>query len=129
VNYFTGSLVGDTSVDNVVGPKYVNAARFQHQVWDEYNTTFDKLTRENEDAVDNLLSSANLQEVIIQQFSIPVTVEKILCLRSKGLLNDEVINFYFEMLQNGVLFMTKPLLFITALFSWMTYRNTLRQQF
>ena len=99
MNYFTGSLLGDTSVDNVVGTKYVNAARFQHQVWDEYNPTFDKLTRENEDSVDNLLSSTNLQEVIIEQFSIPVTVEKLVCLRSRGLLNDEVINFYFEMLR------------------------------
>jgi len=97
--YSSGSILGDTSVGNVVVPKYVNTARFQQQVWDEYNPTFNKLNRSNEDAVDNLLSSRNLQEVIIQQYSIPVTVEKLLCLRNQGLLNDEVINFYFEMLQ------------------------------
>jgi len=39
------------------------------------------------------------QEELIQKFSIPMTREKILCLRPESWLNDEVINFCMSMLQ------------------------------
>jgi sentrin-specific protease 1 len=38
-------------------------------------------------------------QVIIEKFNVEITVEKAACLRDRTWLNDEVINFYFSLLQ------------------------------
>ena len=37
--------------------------------------------------------------VVIHKFAVPMTVEKLQCLRPNTWLNDEVINFYMQMIR------------------------------
>jgi sentrin-specific protease 1 len=49
--------------------------------------------------VAGILNGPTNQEVLIFKFNIPMTREKLLCLRPRGWLNDEVVNFCMDMLQ------------------------------
>jgi sentrin-specific protease 1 len=49
--------------------------------------------------VTNIMRGPATQEELIEKFSIPMTREKLLCLRPTSWLNDEVINFCMSMLQ------------------------------
>ena len=44
-------------------------------------------------------TSPDSEKVVIRKFAIDMTVKKLLCLREKTWLNDEVVNFYMELLQ------------------------------
>eukprot|EP00602_Paraphysomonas_sp_CaronLab_P000220 CAMPEP_0185030244 /NCGR_PEP_ID=MMETSP1103-20130426/17070_1 /TAXON_ID=36769 /ORGANISM="Paraphysomonas bandaiensis, Strain Caron Lab Isolate" /LENGTH=521 /DNA_ID=CAMNT_0027565287 /DNA_START=187 /DNA_END=1752 /DNA_ORIENTATION=+ len=56
------------------------------------------LSNEDEIAVDNALSSPHDDTVIIEKFKIPITRLKLSCLLPNTWLNDEVINFYMQLL-------------------------------
>ena len=60
------------------------------------------LTQEDRLRISNDLESADSNRVIIEKFSIDMTVKKLQCLRPRQWLNDEVINFYFHMLMSGL---------------------------
>ena len=47
----------------------------------------------------SILNGPETNEVLIEKFAIDITRAKILCLRQRTWLNDEVINFYMSMLQ------------------------------
>ena len=49
--------------------------------------------------IQNLLSRIDENHVVLDKFAIPMTIEKLKCLRPNVWLNDEVINFYFNMLK------------------------------
>ncbi len=53
---------------------------------------------ENE-MVNSILKTEASEDVIVERFNIPMTQRLLLCLRSKKWLNDEVINFNQQMLQ------------------------------
>ena len=50
-------------------------------------------------ALEKILSGRGSGEVVIHKFAIPMTKDKMLCLRNDTWLNDEVISFYLSMLQ------------------------------
>jgi sentrin-specific protease 1 len=56
------------------------------------------LTEDDRIELSALLSGPADQEVLIHKYNIPMTREKISCLKPKTWLNDEVINFYVEMM-------------------------------
>ena len=61
------------------------------------------LTTEDKSLAENLLfhtTHADLKRVVADRNNIQVTVEKLQCLRDREWLNDEVINFYFDMLND-----------------------------
>ena len=60
------------------------------------------VTQEDRLRISNDLESAESDRVIIEKFSIDMTVKKLQCLRPRQWLNDEVINFYFHMLMSGL---------------------------
>ena len=60
------------------------------------------VTQEDRLRISNDLESAESNRVIIEKFSIDMTVKKLQCLRPRQWLNDEVINFYFHMLMSGL---------------------------
>jgi Ulp1 family protease len=60
------------------------------------------VTQEDRLRISNDLESADSNRVIIEKFSIDMTVKKLQCLRPRQWLNDEVINFYFHMLMSGL---------------------------
>jgi Ulp1 family protease len=57
-----------------------------------------ELTEDDRMELSALLSGPADQEVLIHKYNIPMTREKISCLKPKTWLNDEVINFYVEMM-------------------------------
>ena len=60
------------------------------------------VTQEDRLRISNDLESAESNRVIIEKFSIDMTVKKLQCLLPETWLNDEVINFYFHMLMSGL---------------------------
>jgi hypothetical protein len=48
---------------------------------------------------DKLRNGKNFSTLILEKYDIPITVAKYNCLREGAWLNDEIINFYFKMLQ------------------------------
>jgi Ulp1 family protease len=57
-----------------------------------------ELTEDDRMGLSALLSGHADQEVLIHKYNIPMTREKISCLKPGTWLNDEVINFYVEMM-------------------------------
>ena len=57
-----------------------------------------ELTEDDRMELSALLSGPADQEVLIHKYNIPMTRKKISCLKPKTWLNDEVINFYVEMM-------------------------------
>lgn len=57
------------------------------------------LTLEEATTAEDALGGGKQQEVLVSRFSVDLTREKIQCLRPATWLNDEVINFYFKLLQ------------------------------
>ena len=57
-----------------------------------------ELTEDDRMGLSALLSGPADQEVLIHKYNIPMTRKKISCLKPKTWLNDEVINFYVEMM-------------------------------
>ena len=60
------------------------------------------VTEEDHLRISNDLESTDFDRVIIEKYSIDMTVKKIQCLLPETWLNDEVINFYFNMLMSGL---------------------------
>jgi Ulp1 family protease len=60
------------------------------------------VTQEDRLHISNVLECADLDRVIIVKFAIDITIRKLKCLRPRTWLNDEVINFYFNMLMSGL---------------------------
>ncbi|KDO25887.1 hypothetical protein SPRG_08829 [Saprolegnia parasitica CBS 223.65] len=56
------------------------------------------LSEEDEETVEIALSSGPSNEVLCQKFNVDITRALIQCLRPGQWLNDEIINFYFQML-------------------------------
>ncbi|OQR97074.1 SUMO protease [Achlya hypogyna] len=56
------------------------------------------LSPEDEEAVDDALSGGSASEVLCQKFNVDITRGLLQCLRPGQWLNDEIINFYFQML-------------------------------
>ena len=60
------------------------------------------LTETQRTELTELLNRPETNDVLIDKFSIDMTVAKIRCLRPRTWLNDEVINFYLSMLQSDL---------------------------
>jgi Ulp1 family protease len=57
------------------------------------------LTPEDEQSVNQILTGPANEDIVIDKYNIPISRKKILCLKDGQLLNDEVINFYMNMLK------------------------------
>jgi sentrin-specific protease 1 len=60
---------------------------------------YEEIPTEEETRFKRIAHGPETDEVIIEKFNIPMTKAKLACLKPSTWLNDEVINFYFNMLQ------------------------------
>lgn len=73
------------------------------------------LTDEQNDVVQTYLSDKETCKLVGYQFNIPLTIMELSCLKENELLNNEVVNFYLQML-SSIFTNSKAYVFITFLF-------------
>lgn len=85
----------------------------------EPETRVPPLTDEEREAAEQILGDGNPNEVMVSKFNVDITRDKMRCLRPGQWLNDEVINFYFKLLQErGKLLQGAPKCWFPNSFFW-----------
>lgn len=83
--------------DNILENNTENAE--QHEIKRQIFMRREKMTVTAEETVRRVLMLPHDESVVMEKFSIPMTRYKISCLRQGVWLNDEVINFYMQLLK------------------------------